>query len=132
LTKGLKIQMTVNPCLKCGACCAFFRASFYWTECDEVTPGGVPVDLTDKLNDFCLVMKGTNQPTPRCACLSGEIGRRVFCTIYAQRASICRDFDPSWIDGKQNVRCDKARMAWGLTPLTPESWQDTPILPRAA
>jgi len=21
-----------NPCLSCGACCAFFRASFHWLE----------------------------------------------------------------------------------------------------
>ncbi|MDX1269447.1 MAG: YkgJ family cysteine cluster protein, partial [Oceanisphaera sp.] len=21
-----------NPCLTCGACCAFFRVSFYWGE----------------------------------------------------------------------------------------------------
>lgn len=124
--------MTINQCLKCGACCAFFRASFYWTEADEVTPGGVPIELTDKLNDFMLVMKGTNQPNPRCTCLSGEIGQHVFCSIYEQRSSICRDFDASWINGEHNPRCDKARMIWGMPPLTPESWVDTPVLPRAA
>ncbi|EGR9493162.1 YkgJ family cysteine cluster protein, partial [Escherichia coli] len=21
-----------NPCMTCGACCAFFRVSFYWAE----------------------------------------------------------------------------------------------------
>ena len=124
--------MMINPCLKCGVCCACFRASFYWTEADEVSPGGVPIELTDKLNDLMLVMKGTNQPHPRCICLSGEIGQQVFCTIYDQRSSTCRKFDASWINGEPNPRCDQARKTRGLAPLTPESWQDTPILPRAA
>ena len=124
--------MAVNPCLKCGACCAFFRASFYWAEADEATPGGVPMEMTQKLDAFHLVMKGTNQPNPRCACLHGEIGRRVFCTIYANRSSVCRDFEASYINGERNIRCDKARLAWGLKPLTPESWVDSPTLPCAA
>lgn len=124
--------MTSNPCLRCGACCAFFRASFYWAEADEITPGGVPMELTDKLNDFLLVMKGTNQTNPKCICLSGEIGRKVCCQVYQQRASTCKGFEASWINGERNLRCDQARFAWGLQPLIPESWQDTPILPRAA
>lgn len=124
--------MTVNPCLKCGACCAFFRASFYWGEADEATPGGVPIEMTQKLDDFHLVMKGTNQPKPRCECLFGEIGRRVFCMIYENRASICRDFEASYLHGERNIRCDKARLAWGLKPLNPESWVDFPTLPCAA
>ncbi|HBP8873638.1 TPA: YkgJ family cysteine cluster protein, partial [Escherichia coli] len=24
-----------NPCMRCGACCAFFRVSFYWAEADD-------------------------------------------------------------------------------------------------
>ena len=124
--------MKINQCLRCGACCAYFRASFYWAEADEFTPGGVPIECTDKLNDFLLVMKGTNQPNPRCICLSGEIGRQVFCRIYEQRAPVCRGFDASWINGERNLRCDQARLAWGLKPLTPESWVDSPILPQAA
>lgn len=124
--------MIINPCLKCGACCAYFRASFYWAEADEATPGGVPIELTDKLNDFLVVMKGSNQPNPRCICLSGEIGQRVFCSIYENRSSICREFDASWLNGEHNPRCDEARQTWGLTPLTPESWQDFPVFPCAA
>ncbi|HDH0840599.1 TPA: YkgJ family cysteine cluster protein, partial [Klebsiella pneumoniae] len=22
----------INPCMTCGACCAYFRVSFYWAE----------------------------------------------------------------------------------------------------
>ncbi|RJP41666.1 MAG: YkgJ family cysteine cluster protein [Desulfobacteraceae bacterium] len=123
--------MPVNPCLKCGACCAFFRASFYWAEIDEFTPGGVPAELTEKLSPQFVVMKGTNQPMPRCTALTGEIGRRVACAIYENRASVCREFEPAWENGIANIRCDKARITWGLSPLTPESWFDF-NLPRAA
>ncbi|MLR39642.1 YkgJ family cysteine cluster protein, partial [Salmonella enterica subsp. enterica] len=24
----------LNPCMTCGACCAYFRVSFYWAEGD--------------------------------------------------------------------------------------------------
>ncbi|EKJ0223351.1 YkgJ family cysteine cluster protein, partial [Escherichia coli] len=24
-----------NPCMACGACCAFFRVSFYWAKVDD-------------------------------------------------------------------------------------------------
>jgi Fe-S-cluster containining protein len=40
-----------HPCLTCGACCAYFRASFYWAEADDETPGWVPVEMTRKLNE---------------------------------------------------------------------------------
>jgi Fe-S-cluster containining protein len=90
------------------------------------------MELTAKLNDFLLVMKGTNQSNPRCVCLAGEIGRQVFCQIYENRSATCREFAASWINGERNLRCDKARLAWGLQPLTPESWHDSPIVPRAA
>ena len=133
-----------NPCIACGACCAFYRASFYWAEADDAG-GTVPVELTEKLNDFRRVMRGTNQPKPRCVALVGEIGKHIYCSIYDQRSSVCRDFPVAWEKGLPNERCDKARMAWGLPPLppptvNPESPDDpttttpspSPPLPRAA
>lgn len=111
-----------NACLSCGACCAWFRASFYWGEGNDATPGGVPVHLTEKLNDFRRVMLGTNRPQPRCIALKGSIGGEVGCVIYEQRASVCRDFAASWLNGNRNERCDEARIAWGLLPLTPDNW----------
>jgi Fe-S-cluster containining protein len=113
---------TINPCLTCGACCAFFLASFYWAETTVGSPDGVPEQLTEKLNDFRVQMKGTRGKKPRCIALTGEIGRSVACSIYAQRASVCRDFPPSLLDGVVNERCDKARLAHGLKPLTPTDW----------
>lgn len=127
---NLPTDPLVNPCITCGACCAFFRASFYWAEADDVTPGGVPVLLTDDLKPFRRVMRGTNCMTPRCVALMGEIGKEVRCTIYANRASICKDFDPAWIEGVPNERCDRARAKHGLAALTPETWWRKP--PRAA
>ena len=123
--------MKPNPCLTCGACCAHFRASFYWAEASDATPGGVPVELTDKLNDFRRTMKGTSGEKPRCIALQGIIGARVSCAVYERRASVCRDFSASYIDDEPNERCDRARAAWGLAPLCPESWR-CPDFPKAA
>ena len=124
--------MSVNPCLNCGACCAFYRASFYWMEADVFTPGGVPQELTRKLNDFRLAMKGMSGSSPRCIALSGFIGRKVECRIYERRSSACRDFEPSWQNNSPNPDCDRARRAWGLEPLKPESWFDGWNFPKAA
>lgn len=106
-----------NPCLTCGACCAYFRASFYWAEAEPATGGTVPPETTEKLNDFFVVMKGTDQKNPRCIALEGTIGGCVSCAIYEKRASVCREFEFSWQNGKPHDRCDKARIAWGLPPL---------------
>jgi len=121
-----------NPCLSCGACCAFYRASFYWTEAADFASSGVPAEMTEKLNDFRLAMKGTGGSSPRCIALNGFIGRAVTCSIYEQRASVCREFEPSWQNNAANPRCDKARAAWGLTPLKPESWIGPRNFPKAA
>lgn len=111
-----------NPCIGCGACCACYRVSFYWGEIDEVLPGGFPSELVDKLNDFRAVIKGTNQPEPRCVALSGTIGLDAHCGIHPVRSSACREFEASYSNGIKNERCDKARAKFGLAPLKPESW----------
>ncbi|HOE95681.1 MAG TPA: YkgJ family cysteine cluster protein [Candidatus Sumerlaeota bacterium] len=114
--------MPANPCLQCGACCAFYRASFYWAEADDATPGGVPAELTTAHPPHFRVMRGTEGPNPRCVALAGTIGEAVHCTIHPRRASVCRDFVPSWAEGERNERCDRARAAHGLPPLRPEDW----------
>ncbi|MGZ3238894.1 MAG: YkgJ family cysteine cluster protein [Burkholderiaceae bacterium] len=97
-----------NPCLNCGACCATFRVSFYWA---ESTATGLPDRLTEKINSFYSCMAGTNQPSPRCHALEGNIGEHVACTVYDQRTSPCRELQAG--DGK----CNKARARHGLPPL---------------
>jgi Fe-S-cluster containining protein len=116
----------VNPCLSCGACCAFYRASFYWGEADDAPSGTVPVNLTERLNNFKRVMIGTNQPNPRCSALIGTICQEVYCQIYEARSSVCREFKVSWEQNVYNPRCDAARLFWGLFPLDPGNY------PRAA
>lgn len=113
----------IHPCLTCGACCAYFRASFYWAEADDATPGGVPAGMTRKLNEHRRSMIGMDGARPRCIALQGKIGKRVSCSIYEQRASVCRAFEPSWEGGRHNERCDRARAAWGLGPLNPGDWR---------
>lgn len=105
-----------NLCLNCGACCAYFRATFYWTEADLAAGGSVPEELTEKLNNFRVCMKGTNQSKPRCIALKGEIGKSVHCSIYENRASVCRDFDMA-VNHDPNHGCNQARKYWGLPPI---------------
>jgi Fe-S-cluster containining protein len=113
-----------NPCIQCGACCAFFRVSFPWEETSESDSNGVPFDLTEPVNEFLQCMKGTNQPHPRCLMLQGKIGTRVGCAIYNKRATTCRDFGLHCknghlqVDGENLERCNEARKAWNLPPLT--------------
>ena len=124
--------MSFNPCLRCGACCAFFRVSFYWGETDDSTPGGVPLEMTEKLNDFRVAMRTIPGSSGRCVSLNGFIGRSVSCSIYERRSSVCRGFEPSWQNKAPNPACDKARRAWELEPLKPESWLDDHNFPKAA
>jgi Fe-S-cluster containining protein len=108
-----------NPCLACGACCAYFRAAFYWSEADGNAPGHTPSELTLKLGPHHAVMRGTEKTPPRCIALHGDIGNQVKCTIHPLRPSPCREFQPSWLHGVRNERCDRARAAHGLPPLEP-------------
>ena len=108
-----------NPCITCGACCAYFRASFYWSEADPAGGGLTPPELATKLTPHLAVMSGTERVPPRCVALHGEIGREVRCTIHPLRPSPCREFQASWSDGFHNERCDRARAAHGLPPLSP-------------
>ena len=106
-----------NPCLSCGACCASFRVSFYWSEADPATGGVTPAELTTALTPFYVAMRGTDQSIPRCVALQGEVGGCVKCGIYELRPSPCREFMPSWQNGVHNPACDTARARHGLPAL---------------
>ena len=112
-------QSVNNPCITCGACCAFFRVSFYWSEADTAAGGYTPPELTTKITAHQAALRGTDQQPPRCVALHGEIGERVRCVIHPLRPSPCREFQPSWLDGVHHERCDRARAAHGLPPLSP-------------
>lgn len=105
-----------NVCKSCGACCNYFRISFYFGEIDTMKQGFVPDEKAEKLNSFFACMKGTNnKPTQnRCIALKGEIGKDVSCSIYHNRPSPCREFAVFDDNGAMNPRCIKARQAHGL------------------
>jgi len=104
-----------NPCMRCGACCISYRASFYWAEADDATEGGVPVRMTVRVDAFRRAMRrGRNR---RCIALRGTPDRKVFCTIYDRRPSVCRSFEPDWRAESQDTRCNEARTRLGLSSL---------------
>lgn len=111
-----------HPCLSCGACCAFFRVAFHWSESDHFPSGTTPSSLTDKFDPHRLVMRGTQAYAPRCIALQGIVGEQAQCGIYGLRPSPCHDLQPAWEAGLPSPQCDRARLGHGLKPLMPESW----------
>lgn len=107
-----------SVCLTCGACCAYFRVSFFWGEC-EGNGGTVPDALTCQISPYHVAMLGTDGRPARCVGLLGDVGQGVRCTLYLQRSSTCREFDASWSQGRPNPDCDAARRAHGLPPISP-------------
>ncbi len=121
---GVRFRTTcmLHPCLSCGACCAYFRVAFHWSEADASLGGVVPPELTETLDPHRLVMRGTQASRPRCVALQGTVGTAAHCGIYEHRPSVCREVEPSWEFGRPSAQCDKARLGHGLPPLTPEHW----------
>lgn len=111
------MSQLANFCLSCGACCASFRVSFYWAETTLASSTGVPHELTEAVAPHYNCMVGTNSKEPRCVALQGTVGESVFCTIYEQRASACREFDIVDEEGKINPQCTKARAKHNLLPI---------------
>lgn len=108
-----------NPCLRCGACCAHFRVSFYWAESVPFLDGRVPAELTEPVTPYRLAMKGTLKPPLRCVALDGDIGETVSCSIYGDRPTPCRELEPWDEHGQPDEKCSRARAAHGLPPLNP-------------
>ncbi|MBO9191841.1 MAG: YkgJ family cysteine cluster protein [Escherichia coli] len=102
-----------NPCMTCGACCVFFRVSFYWAEADDAG-GNVPVSLTEQISPFHRCMRGTSQKNPRCVALAGTLGENAYCSVYKNRPSTCREFAMSGENGEINEACNRARAKYGL------------------
>jgi len=101
---------TTDSCLHCGACCASFRVDFSSQELASEggrVPDGLAVDVT---GNTCR-MRGTDHASPRCAALTGTIGRRAACGIYEWRPSPCHELERG-SDG-----CIRARRRHGLAPL---------------
>ena len=114
----------MHPCLSCGACCAYFRVSFHWSEADPEQGGQVPIALTEPLRNHERAMRGTSQAHPRCIALDARIGEYSRCSIHDRRPSVCAQVPASWEFGQASAQCDKARLAHGLPALTPADWRD--------
>lgn len=96
---------TQDACLSCGACCAYFRVSFYWAEGLEM-----PDDHVEAISPVYACMTGTNQKNPRCIALGGTIGEQVSCTMYQARSSSCKEVQIA------DSQCNKARIAHQMIP----------------
>ena len=107
-----------NPCLSCGACCAFYLITFPEHDCNDFPGGYVPVELTAVSAKNRRSMKGTEARHPRCIALEGCLGSQVSCAIYNCRPSTCRAFKRSWSQDAGNELCDRARLAYGLYPFS--------------
>ena len=102
----LSQKLTQDACLSCGACCAFYRVSFYWAEGENL-----PEHMVEPLTSVYSCMSGTNQPQPRCIALEGEVGKHVSCSVYEHRSSSCKEVQAG------DTQCLKARKAAGLIPM---------------
>ena len=117
----MAIPLKIHPCLKCGACCAFFRVSFHWSE-TLAESHGVPSGMTTKISPHLNAMIGTNQTKARCIAFKGVIGKSANCKIYSHRPSCCRIFKASFEDGERSHGCEEARKSKGLKFLTKIDW----------
>jgi hypothetical protein len=98
----------MDECQRCGACCAYFRVSFYWA---EAWSRGLPDPLVEKVNPQMACMAGTNRRNPRCLALHGKLGEEVHCSVYELRPEPCRQLQPG------DEKCLEARRSKGLAPL---------------
>lgn len=111
----------LDPCVRCGACCASLRVSFHRSQLDS-EGGYVPDALTLEETSSTCRMRGTDLAEPRCVALEGVVGAQVRCTIYAQRPDPCREFAPHGLFGIGNGDCSRARRRHGLAPLEAPDW----------
>jgi Fe-S-cluster containining protein len=110
------MSVDLDPCVRCGACCASLRVSFHRSQLQS-EGGCVPDALTDDETASICRMRGTDHAPPRCVALVGVIGKTVACGIYEQRPDPCREFEPHGLYGIRNAECSRDRQRHGLLPL---------------
>ncbi|TLD77063.1 YkgJ family cysteine cluster protein [Escherichia coli] len=111
-TNSIKMS-NPNPYMTCGACCAFFRVSFYWAEADDAG-GNVPASLTEQISPLSsLYARHQSEKSPMSR--SGHHpAENAYCSVYKNRPSICREFAMSGENGEINEACNRARAKYGL------------------
>lgn len=97
-------------CLHCGACCAEFDVLLRGDEADrfESHPALYALTVPQPVGSGppWLFLK-RNAATGRCAALAGRLGD-CRCTIYAERPSLCRQFEVG------SAECLEARRRHGM------------------
>lgn len=106
----------LDPCVKCGACCASLCVSFDRSQLQS-EGGCVPDAMTVEETACTARMQGTDGAPPRCIALLGAIGQSVRCAIYEYRPDPCRDFSADGVAGIRNDDCTRARRRHGLPAL---------------
>ena len=100
-------------CQACGACCATFDVWLMESDLDRF-------ERSPNLLHLTVIHPGAaagqwrfmrrNEKTGQCAALEGGL-RSCRCTIYEQRPTLCREFEPGSED------CLEARRKYGIDPL---------------
>lgn len=96
-----------NPCLSCGACCAYSETWPRFTTEDEAALDLIPEKFVNERH------AGMRCDGDRCSALSGQVGVATSCMIHAVRPEVCRVCMPG------DVECGMARKKWGLPALSP-------------
>jgi uncharacterized protein len=94
-----------NPCVSCGACCAYSENWPRFSTEDDAALELIPAVLVNTRQS------GMRCEGDRCAALSGNVGVATSCTIYAVRPEVCRTCMPG------DAECAMARRKFGLPPL---------------
>jgi Fe-S-cluster containining protein len=95
-----------SPCQVCGACCAYSQNWPRFTTEDDAALDLIPEDYVNERQS------GMRCDGDRCSALSGQIGVKTSCAIYAVRPEVCRTCMPG------DVECGMARRRYGLEPLS--------------
>ncbi|WP_407177178.1 YkgJ family cysteine cluster protein [Bradyrhizobium sp. STM 3562] len=96
---------TDNPCVTCGACCAYSENWPRFSTEDDAALELIPKQLVNARGS------GMACENDRCAALTGRIGVATSCAIYAIRPDVCRTCMPG------DAECTMARRKFGLPAL---------------
>ena len=98
-------DLSENPCVSCGACCAYSENWPRFSTEDDAALDLIPKALVNARSS------GMRCEGDRCAALSGKVGVATSCTIHAVRPEVCRTCMPG------DVECTMARRKFGLPAL---------------
>ena len=98
-----------NPCVSCGACCAYSENWPRFSTEDDAALELIPKELVNARGS------GMACDNDRCAALKGRIGVATSCAIYAIRPEVCHTCMPG------DAECAMARRKYGLPALTSRS-----------